>query len=308
MTIEEASELLRRGEVVAFPTETVYGLGADAWNPEAIKKIFAIKGRPGDNPLIIHLSGKSQVHNFTPRIPEAAQKLMDACWPGPLTLVFEKKPEVFDIITGGLPTVALRVPDHPAALDLIRRTGPLAAPSANRSGRPSPTRSAHVRREFGATFPVVEGGLSDVGLESTVLDVSRPPFTVLRPGKYTFRQLESIAGVRVIAEKQTPAEESRSPGVKYTHYRPSANVTWYNPSRHPDKQQTLLISHTGRPGGFRHHIHVDGDFEQLARQLYDLFRMADLQELSDISVEPLPPEHAHPLIAALQNRIEKAIG
>ncbi|MEX0894887.1 MAG: L-threonylcarbamoyladenylate synthase, partial [Balneolaceae bacterium] len=170
MKIHEAVALIQRGEVVAFPTETVYGLGADAHNPEAIQKIFKVKGRPADNPLIIHLANLQEVAEFALEVPKPARQLMEKCWPGPLTLIFKKKPGVPDTATAGLPTVALRIPDHPVALELLRQTGPLAAPSANRSGSPSPTKAEHVRRDFGDDFPVLDGGMSNIGLESTVLD------------------------------------------------------------------------------------------------------------------------------------------
>jgi L-threonylcarbamoyladenylate synthase len=259
MTVEQAAELIRRGDVVAFPTETVYGLGADAWNPSALKKIFSLKGRPEDNPLIVHLSDLSQVADFASEIPAPAKKLMKKCWPGPLTLVFKKKPEVLDAITSGLNTVALRIPDHPAALDLIRLTGPLAAPSANLSGRPSPTNPMHVRRDFGQDFPVLEGGKSAVGLESTVLDLTRQPFAVLRPGKYTREQLSQITGGRIEVD-QTASEKPGSPGIKYTHYKPEADVEWFDPAKNYDREKVLLITHTGRPAGFPRHAHFQDDF------------------------------------------------
>ena len=310
MTIEQAAERIRRGEVVAFPTETVYGLGADARNPDAVKKIFKLKGRPPDNPLIVHISDYSQVKEFAADLPDVSHVLMKKCWPGPLTLVFKKKPEALDALTGGLNTVALRIPDHPVALDLIRQTGPIAAPSANLSGRPSPTRAAHVRRDFGSGFPVLEGGGSDVGIESTVLDVSKEPFTVLRPGKYTFSELADISGVEITAEP-LHRDIPLSPGVKYTHYKPEASVDWIRfeeiPEK-PDPEKTMLITHTRRPPGFIHHSHFEGNFEELARQLYDLFRIADSLNLQHIAIERLPPVQAHQMIAALKNRIEKAIG
>ncbi len=307
MTIEQAAELLRQGSVVAFPTETVYGLGADAWNPTAVKKIFALKGRPDDNPLIVHLSDISQVADFASEIPPAAEKLMKKCWPGPLTLVFNKKPEVLDAITSGLNTVALRIPDHPVALELIRLTGPLAAPSANRSGRPSPTNPMHVQRDFGPDFPVLEGGKSAVGLESTVLDLTRQPFAVLRPGKYTREQLERITGTRIGVD-QAASDKPGSPGVKYTHYKPEADVLWFDPAKNYDREKVLLITHTDRPAGFPRHVHFRGDFEHMARELYDLFRTADFDGLSRILIEPLPDTESYSMVAALKNRIEKASG
>lgn len=307
MTITEAVELIKKGEVVAFPTETVYGLGADAHNPEAIKKIFDVKKRPTDNPLIIHICDPTQIAEFSVDVPVSAKKLIEKCWPGPLTLIFKKKASVPDAVTAGLSTVALRLPDHPVALELIRQTGPLAAPSANRSGNPSPTKSDHVRRDFGPDFPVLDGGMSDIGLESTVLDVTDVPFTLLRPGKYTAHQLSDIAGIKVITN-QKPGDNLKSPGIRYTHYKPEANVEWYDPPVPAEKKnQALLITHTRPVDGFRYHKHMNGDFQKMARELYDLFRSADYYSLSYILIEPLPDDEIHPLIGAIRNRIEKAI-
>lgn len=309
MNIEEAARMLKAGEVVAFPTETVYGLGADANNSDAVKKIFKIKGRPDDNPLIVHLCEISQVDEFASTVPEPAEKLMKRCWPGPLTLVFPKKSRVLDTVTSGLPTVALRIPDHSIALELIRKTGPLAAPSANRSGRPSPTKAEHISRDFGPDFPVLDGGESNVGLESTVLDLSDTPYSILRPGKYTADQLSAISGANVTHEVSGP-EKPRSPGVKYTHYKPEAVVQWLDNPADRNRDNPLLITHTDTTAaeGVAHHVHFNGDYELMARQLYDLFRTADYRKLSSIVIEPLPENEVHPLIAALRNRIEKAIG
>jgi len=307
MTILEASGLLRKGEVVAFPTETVYGLGADAGNPDAVKKIFEIKGRPDDNPLIVHLSEISQVEDFASEIPDPAKKMMKCCWPGPLTLVLPKKPVVLDSVTSGLPTVALRMPDHKMALELIRLTGPLVAPSANRSGKPSPTKAEHVLLDLGENFPVLDGGEAMIGLESTVLDVSNSPYSVLRPGKFTPGQLSEISGVDVIID--LPGQEQpKSPGVKYTHYKPEAVVRWLDKASGLTGENTLLITHQSVVGGFPNHVHFNKNYELMARQLYDLFRTADYKQLSSITIEPLPDNKIHPLIAALRNRIEKAMG
>lgn len=307
MNIKEAARMLRAGEVVAFPTETVYGLGADAGNPDAVRKIFEIKGRPADNPLIIHLGDISQAGDFASVIPEPAEKLMKKCWPGPLTMVFAKKPHVPDAVTSGLPTVALRIPDHEMALELIRQSGPLAAPSANRSGKPSPTKAEHVLRDFGRGFPVLDGGESNVGLESTVLDVSDMPFTILRPGKYTPDQLSAISGADIIMQASRPGTP-KSPGVKYTHYKPRAVVQWLDSSADGAGENTLLITHAASVKGFPHHVHFNKNYELMARQLYDLFRTADYKQIPSITIEPLPENNFHPLIEALRNRIEKAIG
>lgn len=307
MTLQQAIEEIRRGGVVAFPTETVYGLGADAWNPVAIRSIFETKGRPADNPLIIHLADSVQVKEFTPTVPEPVMKLIDACWPGPLTLVLRKRQEVLDAVTAGLPTVALRVPDHPVARELIRQTGPLAAPSANRSGRPSPTTPDHIRADFGDTFPILDGGPADIGLESTVLDVTSIPWRILRPGRFTTRELEDLADIPII-EMPPVSDRPASPGVKYSHYQPDATVSWLDQDRLPEAETTLLITHTGQIEGFPHHIHFSGDYRKFAHQLYDLFRRADIEGLTLIAIEPLPSPETHGLVPALLNRIAKAVG
>lgn len=307
MTVEEAAHLIIRGDVVAFPTETVYGLGADARNPAAVSKIFSLKGRPGDNPLIVHLSGRPQVSDFVAVVPPEAEKLMKKCWPGPLTIIFKKKPDVLDLITSGLPTVALRVPDHSLALALIQLTGPLVAPSANKSGRPSPTKPEHIRRDFGDDVPILDGGVCSIGLESTVIDLSKKPFTLLRPGKYTREQLSNIIGNDITYEPQTSVKP-RSPGLKYSHYQPEAKVRWFHTEKNYDKNRTLLITHHDHPDGYPNHMHYSQDFDRMARELYDQFRSADFNRLTTILIEPIPDSSSHPMIAALKNRIDKAVG
>lgn len=326
MNPSEAASIIRQGGVVAFPTETVYGLGADAGNEAAVSRIFEIKGRPADNPLIIHLSGSEEAAQFAEEIPVEAQRLMESCWPGPLTLILRKRPGVSTLVTAGLRTVALRVPDHPLALELIRRSGPLAAPSANRSGRPSPTKAAHVREDFGDSVPLLEGDEAAIGLESTVLDLTTTPFTILRPGYYTAETLSRIAGTDIVhppghqARTENSAAESapsgavkpgaeiRSPGLRHPHYRPAASVCWYDPSSPPDPDTTLLITHHLNPEGYPHHRHLSGNFTLLARELYSLFRDADRLGLPLICVERLPEHPLHPLLPALRNRLEMAIG
>lgn len=307
MTVEEAGTLIKKGDVVAFPTETVYGLGADAKNPAAVSKIFFLKGRPGDNPLIVHISDRSQVTDFVTTVPPEAEKLMGECWPGPLTIILKKKPEVLDAVTSGLPTVALRIPDHSLALELIRLTGPLVAPSANKSGKPSPTKPEHIKRDFGDDFPILDGGICKVGLESTVIDLTEKPYSLLRPGKYTLEQLSKIIGEKILNESQTSLKP-RSPGLKYSHYQPEAKVRWFDPEEKYDKSRTLLITHHDQPEGYSNHVHYSQVFDRMARELYDQFRSADYKRLSTILIEPLPDPSSHPMIAALKNRIEKAVG
>lgn len=221
--------IIREGGLVAFPTETVYGLGADGFNPEAVAEIFEVKGRPNDNPLILHVARKNDVRRIWDRIPPKAQRLMDAFWPGPLTLVCERSDEVPDEVTAGLPTVAVRMPDNKTARALIRAADtPIAAPSANASGRPSPTTAQHVLDDIGGKIPLlIDGGDCRYGLESTVLSVSGTP-TILRPGVVTQGMLEAVVGPVKLAESvlspMGEGEVPASPGMKYRHYAPEGEV------------------------------------------------------------------------------------
>lgn len=223
----QAVNTLRNGGVVAFPTETVYGLGALATNAEAVHKIFQAKGRPSDNPLIVHIGKQEEVAKYAVNIPATAQKLMDTFWPGPLTLVFERMPNIIaPNVTPGVSTIGIRMPNHPVALTLLRKLGePLAAPSANRSGKPSPTMAEHVQQDLDGRIPlIVDGGVTGVGLESTVLDMTTEPPTILRPGGATQEMIEKVIGaVQVVEHHEADASEApRSPGMKYTHYAPEA--------------------------------------------------------------------------------------
>ena len=208
--IDNAVAVLRAGGLVAFPTETVYGLGADASNPAAVRKIYEAKGRPADHPVIVHVADAVQVANWARQIPEAAQKLAKKFWPGPLTLILKRARKVSDIVTGGQDTVALRVPSHPVAQQLLRRFGGgIAAPSANRFGRVSATTAEHVRQEFGdAVECVLDGGEADVGIESTIVDLSGAAPRLLRPGWITARAIEEALGARPRA-RRTPPRRAR---------------------------------------------------------------------------------------------------
>lgn len=304
-------QLIREGALVAFPTETVYGLGADAWNPSAVQKIFDRKGRPSDNPLIVHVASIPAVEQFAREIPADARTLMHRFWPGPLTLIFKKKPEVLDLVTAGLDTVAVRWPNHPISQELIARAGPLVAPSANSSGRPSPTKAQHVREDFGEQFPVIDAGETAIGLESTVLDLSREPCRIYRPGAISAQDIEEAIGKKV--EQATgggPPAETRSPGTKYTHYAPDAAVRWLHGNETIDAgAPTLYLLHSRRPGREGENIITyKGNISQLARELYDRFRQADHRGYTTVAVEPFTDEQADPLIPALKNRIQKAVG
>jgi len=222
-----AAQALREGRLVAFPTETVYGLGANALDPAAVASIFAVKGRPADNPLIVHIASVNDLALLVSSVPPLAIKLLDAFSPGPLTLVLPKSAVVPDLVTAGLATVAVRIPAHPVARRLIELAGvPVAAPSANRSGRPSPTQSWHVEEDLNGRIPfIIDAGSCDVGVESTVVDVTGSVPVILRPGAVTAAEIKAIAGSvieagRSVADGQTP----RSPGMKYRHYAPKAIV------------------------------------------------------------------------------------
>ncbi|MEK4849459.1 L-threonylcarbamoyladenylate synthase [Paenibacillus sp. FSL H7-0756] len=224
--ISEAAALLRSGETVAFPTETVYGLGADARNTAAVEAVFAAKGRPSDNPLIVHIARRENLERLVTEVHPVASALIDAFWPGPLTLVLPVRPGVLSpLVTAGLDTVGVRMPDHPVALALLRAADcPVAAPSANRSGRPSPTRAAHVLEDLaGYIGGVLDGGAAGVGLESTVVQV-QPDGTVavLRPGGITAEQLAAVTGTEAAAAEPAAGSSPapRAPGMKYTHYAP----------------------------------------------------------------------------------------
>ncbi len=228
--IEKCAEILREGGIVAFPTETVYGLGADALNPRAVKRIFRAKGRPPDNPLIIHISRTEDILPLVKEIPENAYKVMKEFWPGPLTLIFKKSNIVPRETSGGLSTVAIRMPDHPIAIKLIEKSGiPIAAPSANISGKPSPTGAEHVIEDLmGKVDAIIAGGDCDIGVESTVLDMTGEVPVILRPGMVSQEMLEKALG-RVLIN--SPKEnfnktngESDSPDTKYVHYSPNAKM------------------------------------------------------------------------------------
>lgn len=223
--LEEAAKLLKEGETVAFPTETVYGLGADATSDQAVDKIFVAKGRPSDNPLIIHIGSKQALEQIAKEIPSSAQALIDRFWPGPLTLVLKKKPGISEKVTAGLETVAVRMPSHPVALDLLKKVNlPIAAPSANLSGKPSPTLAKHVLADLhGRISGIVDGGPTGVGVESTVLDCTEEIPLILRPGGVTKEQIEAVVGeVHVDKALLISGQAPKSPGMKYTHYAPNA--------------------------------------------------------------------------------------
>jgi len=318
--IDKAAQLLAEGQVVAFPTETVYGLGANALDPEAVARIFAAKGRPQDNPLIVHCTGREQVEELVREIPKEARLLMERFWPGPLTLVLPKNEVVPGEVTAGLDTVAVRVPAHPVALSLLRAVNfPLAAPSANLSGKPSPTRAEHVLRDLGGRIPaVVDGGETGFGVESTVLDCTRRPFRLLRPGGVTLEELQELVEVS-LAPGHLEEGPPPSPGMKYEHYAPEAEVYLVSGPGAAAKilelneallrkgQKVGVMTWQERaglyPGLTVLSMGPEGDLPGLASRLYHLLRQADDLGLEVLFVEAVSERH---LGLAIMNRLRKA--
>ncbi len=310
ITLDKAVELLSKGELVAIPTETVYGLAARYTDLQAIISIFVTKGRPSDNPIIVHISNLEQLNLLTDDISDRHKALIDAFWPGPLTLIFNKLPHVFDRITGGLNTVAVRMPSHPIALQLIDKIGPIVAPSANKSGKPSTTRVEHVLHDYSGYISVLDGGICEIGIESTVFDCTSDQVgCLLRPGKISQNDLSDVLGDYEI---ETPknghlAEKLRSPGMKYTHYAPNATVRWMNAFELEGVFQNdtrYLFVHgnfiTENPKGY------SSNFEVFTKELFDQFRLADDNDEKEIAIEPFSAD-ANLLAPALLNRIHKAM-
>ena len=311
VTLEQAVNLIKNGETVAIPTETVYGLAADAFNINAVKKIFDQKGRPAENPLIVHISNLGQLQSLVSEFPADAKRLTDKFWPGPLSIVLKKKKRVPDIVTGGLDTVAIRMPNHSETLALIEQTGPLTAPSANKSGRPSPTKPAHVEEDFGSEMPILDGGPTKLGLESTVLDLSSDRITILRPGYVDSWMIEKLFQKEVhTLDTFDYSSAKKSPGTRFTHYKPKAEVLWLESpiSEMDDSDQYYLIHSKNKTVSESKNLYAyNGDYENFAHDLYDHFRTADHLSCSRIYIEPFDDRANHPLIDALKDRIGKAI-
>ena len=222
-------DALAAGRLVGLPTETVYGLAADAGNAAAVRAIFATKGRPADHPLIVHVAGAAAVPAFASAVPDFAQRLIDACWPGPLTLILPRRPGVADAAAGGHPSIGLRCPAHPVARALLaacaaRGIAGLAAPSANRFGRVSPTTAAHVAAEFGDELLVLDGGACNVGIESTIIDATRGAPVLLRPGQLARADIERLAGRQLLSKEELMAPDPQAPGTLSAHYAPTARL------------------------------------------------------------------------------------
>lgn len=335
--IQAAAQLIQKQETVAFPTETVYGLGADACSNEAVHKIFQAKGRPQDNPLIVHIANQDMLAGLVDNFSDEAKQLMDRFWPGPLTLVLPKGNRVCSRVTAGLESVAVRMPAHPVALALIKAANtPIAAPSANRSGKPSPTRAEHVWRDLaGRIAAILDGGETKVGLESTVLDLTEDRPVLLRPGSITLEQLEEVLGpVRVEAElvaDDNPVEtdqsafKPRSPGQKYRHYAPEGELCLVSLEKglEPMRQAIKLALEKDRREGLKTAVLTTDDgaarydadlvislgprqqLDQVASRLYEALHQVDQAGIAKIYAETFPENQVG---KAIMNRLRKAAG
>jgi L-threonylcarbamoyladenylate synthase len=308
--IDEAVRRLREGGLVAFPTETVYGLGADASNAAAVARIFAAKGRPADHPLIVHLASAAAAGEWARDFPPPARDLAAAFWPGPLTLVLPRAAGVLDEVTGGQETVALRVPSHPVAQELLRRFGGgIAAPSANRYGRVSPTLARHVREELGDRVDLVlDGGACEVGLESTIVGVGDGAITLLRPGRITRSELEKIAGPLASAGAAAP----RVPGSMRSHYAPATPLELLDAAAidrrcttGPDAQRIAVLSRRAAPRGCRALVWqvAAADPAGYGHDLYAALRALDARGASSLLVEEVPAGEEW---AAVRDRLARA--
>lgn len=290
--IDRALAVLRAGGLVAIPTETVYGLAADASNPDAVRRIFAVKGRPAEHPLIVHIAAAEQLGEWAATIPPSAAVLADACWPGPLTLLVPRARRVLDVVTGGLPTVGVRVPAHPLTLELLTRfEGGLAAPSANRFGRVSPTTADHVRADLGDDVDfVLDGGPCPIGVESTIVDCTIDPPQVLRPGGIPVDDIAALLN----GELGGASGPSRAPGMLASHYAPRCQVLLV--ATLAEAQQLMAAQPDSE-------ILDDHDLVRYARTLYARLRDADDRGV-DIVIAVLPA--AVGLGHAIRDRLAKA--
>lgn len=326
--IAEAGEILKRGGLVAFPTETVYGLGGNGLDPQASGKIYQAKGRPSDNPLIIHIADMEDLEKIVTEVPESAKKLAEVYWPGPLTMIFRKRDIVPYETTGGMETVAVRMPDHALAQALIRAGGGyIAAPSANTSGRPSPTLAAHVEEDLnGKIDMILDGGPVGIGLESTIVDFTEEIPTILRPGYINFKMVEEVIG-EVQMDRGLIQSDSKvkpkAPGMKYRHYAPKAELTVVE-GKQEKVQETIRTltaekieagetvgiiatqeSVSAYPQGIVKCIGTRNDEESIARHLF-----AVLREFDDCGVNYIYSESfdTPQMGQAIMNRLMKAAG
>jgi L-threonylcarbamoyladenylate synthase len=310
--IKEAVEALRSGELVVFPTETVYGLGANAANPEAVRKIFEIKGRPTDHPVIVHLDKPRYLHRWVSNIPPLGQKLADIFWPGPLTLILPKAGKVNDIVTGGQDSIGIRVPSHPIAQQLLTAFGGgIAAPSANRFGRLSPTKPEHVREELGSAVHVLlDGGESPIGLESTIVSCLGNEIRLLRPGSITRSQLEQVVGPLAVGGSVPRVSGDR--GLHYAPSTPLAIVASNDLERYAGefiaRHEKVAVLAMRPPLDTQRHmtwINAGKKPETYAHNLYNHLRTLDSAGCARILVQELPDEERW---AAILDRLQRASG
>ena len=327
--MEAAGKLIAAGELVAFPTETVYGLGGDALDPEAAHKIYAAKGRPSDNPLIVHIADYEDIYRVGKNIPKQAKLLADAFWPGPLTMIVEKSENVPYATTGGMDTVAIRMPNHPVALSLIRKSGCLiAAPSANTSGRPSPSEAGHVEEDLSGNIAmIIDGGAVSIGIESTIIDLTEKTPMVLRPGYITPQMLSDVLGEEVIIDPGIIAADDtkkpKAPGMKYKHYAPKADMVIVDGEKEAVIQTINNKIQAAKKEGIKVAViatdetksRYDADIvlsigsrseeDTIARHLYSILRECD-----ELNVEEIYSEcFSTPRIGqAIMNRLLKAAG
>ena len=320
---EQAAAVLRAGGLLAIPTETVYGLGGNGLDPEAVSHIFQAKGRPQDNPLILHIPQADWLERYCDDIPEAAWRLAERFWPGPLTMILRRRPMVPDVVTGGLDTVGMRCPDHPATRAILAAADvPVAAPSANTSGRPSPTTAAHVLEDMdGKIDGVVDGGPCSVGVESTIVDLTVRPPRLLRPGGVSLEQLREVLGqVEVdaaVVRLMEAGEQPRAPGMKYRHYAPKAPVTVVKGA---PERTAAYIAQASAPGdgvicfdefaqNFADRVvellGPSGDKREQARRVFDALRAFDHTRVPCIWAQC--PDEAD-IGLAVANRLNKAAG
>jgi L-threonylcarbamoyladenylate synthase len=297
LLIKDAAEILRGGGLVAFPTETVYGLGANALDPSAIQKIFDMKGRPETSPLIVHVASREMAREIVAQWPPLAEELARQWWPGPLTMVLPKDSRVPSSVTAGLPTVGVRMPNHPIALELIQEAGvPVAAPSANRFTGLSPTSAEHVRAAFGETVPVLDGGPCAVGIESTVVAIEGDRLKLLRPGMISLGEIERAAAESGAAH---PA-----PGMHEKHYSPRTRlILVHGPAELPDRTGAYVWRVTLGPAA--RSLRMPLDAGPYASQLYRVLHQLDAENWPWIAVE-IPPDA--PDWAAIRDRLQRAAG
>jgi len=313
LTIQKAIDLLVGGEIVAIPTETVYGLAADARSDEAVSKIFKAKGRPSDNPLIVHIGDIAQVDHLAIDVSEKARLLMDHFWPGPLTVILSSTDIISGLVTAGLTTVGLRMPSHQIALKLLRKSGiPLAAPSANISGKPSPTSAMHVRNDLKDRITgFINGGTCNIGLESTVIDMTTDVPIILRPGSITRAEIEIVIGD--VDSSDATFEKPKAPGMKYAHYAPKAKIFIVRGSlnffrslikeRKENGLRVGVLCHTSSRALYKK-AHVVLPLEKQGKNLYDSLREFDNQGADVILSEDFGNEAVmNRLLKASENRV-----